>query len=85
MGARVSRANVPRCWCCGSRFVDKASLLNERQGIFVKKYHPTGEYVCPNQCPSKEQHDEFLAERAKDIAEYEAIRLTRRVNAEERG
>ena len=69
MGARASRASVPRCWCCGSRFVDRASLLNERQGIFVKKYKPTGEYVCPNQCPPKDVAEQQIAEVQREREE----------------
>lgn len=62
MGSRSSKANVPRCWCCGTRYVDKASLLSKRSGPFLLKRKPTGEMVCPHGCPPKEEYDRLKSE-----------------------
>ncbi len=63
----MSKNQEYRCWCCGSRLIDSSRLMNRRVGSFAIMHNLTGQLVCPNQCPSKEQAEQDKKEGLEEI------------------
>jgi hypothetical protein len=65
-----------RCWCCGTRLVDKSRAMNTRLGPFAARvYNRIGLKVCPNGCPpTREDYDKAKAEYVAEVAEIDAAR-----------
>lgn len=65
-----------RCWCCGTRLVDKSRTMNTRLGPFAARvYNRIGQKVCSNGCPpTREDYDKAKAEYIAEVAEIDAAR-----------
>jgi hypothetical protein len=60
-----------RCWCCGTRLVDKSRALNVRLGPFAARtFKPTGVTLCPHGCPpTREAFEKMRADYEKEMQE----------------
>jgi len=77
-----------RCWCCGTRLVDKSRALNVRLGPFAAKiFKPTGMTLCPHGCPpTREAFEKMKADYEKEMQEiFEAqVRSAEKVTEKNR-